>query len=85
MQNIHVPADGVRVAGRVSFDEVAAAIVPGWRNLENPQVLCGTLVDEAILQTIERYRALAGRHGRLLRDSGPLAYPTTPGRAPPRP
>jgi phenylacetic acid degradation protein paaN len=80
VQNIHVPADGVLVAGRrASFDEVAAAVVAGVEKyLENPQVLCGTLVDEAILQTIERYRELAGRHGRLLRDSGPLAYPDYP-------
>ncbi len=80
VQNIHVPADGILAGGlQVSFDEVAAAIVSEVeRYLENPQVLCGTLVDDAILGTIDRYRDLAGRHGRLLRDSGPLEYPDYP-------
>lgn len=80
VQNIHIPAEGILAAGeRVSFDEVAAAIVAGVEKyLENPQVLCGTLVDANILQTIERYRALAGQYGRLLRDSGPLDYADFP-------
>ncbi|MEE4143535.1 MAG: phenylacetic acid degradation protein PaaN [Halieaceae bacterium] len=80
VQNIHIPAQGILAAGeRVSFDEVAAAIVAAVeKHLENPQVLCGTLVDEAILQTIERYRRLGGQHGRLLRDSAPLDYPDFP-------
>ena len=43
-----------------SFDEVAAAIVAGVEKyVENPQVLCGTLVDDTILANIERYRGLA--------------------------
>lgn len=42
-------------------------------------MLCGTLVDDAILTTIERYRGLAGEHGRLLRDSAPLHYADFPG------
>ncbi len=80
VQNIHVPADGILVGGeRVSFDEVSAALVAAVeKHLRNPQVLCGTLVDEAILRTIERYRGLAAEHGRLLRDSGPLDYPDFP-------
>jgi phenylacetic acid degradation protein paaN len=80
VQNIHVPAGGILAGGeRVGFDEVAAALVAGVeRYLENPQVLCGTLVDDSILATIERYRSLAARHGRLLRDSGPLDYPDFP-------
>jgi len=80
VQNIHVPAEGILAGGeRVGFDEVAAAIVAAVEKyLENPQVLCGTLVDDAILGTIGRYRSLAERHGRLLRDSGPLAYPDFP-------
>ena len=80
VQNIHIPAEGILAGGkRVSFDDVAAAIVAGVeKHLENPQVLCGTLVDAAILETIERYRGLAGEHGRLLRDSGPLDYPDFP-------
>ncbi len=80
VQNIHIPAGGIVVCGEpVSFDEVAAAIVAAVEiHLKNPQVLCGTLVDEAILQTIDRYRQLASQHGKLLRDSGPLHYPDYP-------
>ena len=80
VQNIHIPAAGIRVAGeQVSFDRVTAAIVAAVdKYLENPQVLCGTLVDGAILDTIERYRALGQQHGRLLRDSAPLDYADFP-------
>ena len=80
VQNIHIPAGGILASGKpASFDEVAAAIVAAVeKHLENPQVLCGTLVDEAILKTIERYRHLAGQYGRLLRDSAPLDYPDFP-------
>jgi phenylacetic acid degradation protein paaN len=76
VQNIHIPAGGILAGGqRVSFYEVADAIVAGVeRYLQNPQVLCGTLVDDNILRTIDRYRGLAGQYGRLLRDSGPLDY-----------
>ena len=81
VQNIHVPATGILCAGEnVSFDAVAAAIVAAVETyLENPQVLCGTLVDDTILATIERYRRLACEHGRLLRDSAPLHYADYPG------
>jgi phenylacetic acid degradation protein paaN len=80
VQNVHIPATGIIAGGeRVSFDAVAAALVAAVeRQLDNPQVLCGTLVNEQILATIERFRGLAGQHGRLLRDSAPLAYPDFP-------
>ena len=80
VQNIHVPAGGITVGdGQASFDEVAAALVAAVeKHLANPQVLCGTLVDDSILGTIERYRGLAQQRGRLLRDSGPLDYPDFP-------
>lgn len=80
VQNVHIPAAGIRAGGqRVSFDEVAAALVAAVEgHLENPQVLCGTLVNEQIVSTIARYRDLAAEHGRLLRDSGPLFYPDFP-------
>ncbi|MCB1677674.1 MAG: phenylacetic acid degradation protein PaaN [Halioglobus sp.] len=80
VQNIHIPAQGI-LAGdtAVSFDAVAAAIVGAVEvHLQNPQVLCGTLVDDSILATIARYRILAQTHGKLLRDSGPLDYPDFP-------
>ncbi len=81
VQNIHVPAGGILAGGKpVSFeaitDELVAAVE---RHLDNPQVLCGTLVDSSILETVARYREFAPRYGRLLRDSGPLEYPDYPG------
>jgi phenylacetic acid degradation protein paaN len=80
VQNIHVPSGGILAGGNaVSFEEVAQAIVAAAEKyLENPQVLCGTLVNDSILATIDRYRDLADTHGRLLRDSGPLHYPEFP-------
>ena len=80
VQNIHIPAAGIEVAGEpVTFEEVAAAIVMAVdKHLENPQVLCGTLVDDSILKTIERYRAMAGQYGELLHDSVALDYAEFP-------
>jgi phenylacetic acid degradation protein paaN len=80
VQNIHIPATGIEAAGhQVSFDTVAGAIVSAVdKHLENPQVLCGTLVDDTIFATIHRYRQLAAEHGQLLRDSGPLDYTDFP-------
>jgi phenylacetic acid degradation protein paaN len=75
VQNIHVPADGVRVGGaRVSYDEVAvrlSAAVDQW--LKDPRraaTLCGTLFDASVQETVDRYRELAG--ARILRDSRPF-------------
>jgi phenylacetic acid degradation protein paaN len=80
VQNIHIPAGGILAGGeRVSFDAVASAIVAAVdRHLQHPQVLCGTLVDAGILETVDRYRRLGREHGRLLRDSGPLHYADFP-------
>jgi phenylacetic acid degradation protein paaN len=81
VQNIHVPAEGVRVAGQcVPVPEVQAAIcraVDAW--LENPRraaTLCGTLFDASVQDNVNRYRELAGE--RLLRDSAPYAHPEFP-------
>lgn len=74
VQNIHIPADGVRVGnGLISFEEVSEAIcqaVEHW--LADPRraaTLCGTLFDDSVTDTVERYRTLAGE--RILRDSAP--------------
>ena len=76
VQNIHIPRDGIAVAGgHASFDEVAGAIcaaVDGW--LADPRraaTLCGALFDDSVLATVQRYRQLAG--DRVLRESAPLA------------
>ena len=80
VQNIHLPAAGILAGGeQVSFDQVAAGLVAAVeRHLRNPQVLCGTLVDASILDTLQRYRSLAEARGALLRDSAPLDYPDFP-------
>ena len=72
VQNVHIPADGIRVGDhRVSYDEVASAIcaaVDGWLQDERrAATLCGTLFDDAVQETVDRYRELAGN--RALRDS----------------
>ncbi|MEH6584656.1 MAG: aldehyde dehydrogenase family protein, partial [Halioglobus sp.] len=80
VQNIHIPAAGILHCGEpVSFDTVASAIVSAVnRYMETPQVLCGTLVDDSILATLDRFRDLASERGRLLRDSGPCVYTDYP-------
>mgnify|MGYP003630253918 FL=1 len=83
VQNIHVPAAGVRVAGEwVAHAEVAAAIcsaVDGW--LADPRAaatLCGTLFDPAVQSNVDRYRQLAAAQQRILRDSAPYENPGFP-------
>ena len=83
VQNIHVPAAGVRVAGEwVPHAEVAAAIcsaVDGW--LADPRAaatLCGTLFDPAVQSNVDRYRQLAAAQQRILRDSAPYENPGFP-------
>lgn len=72
VQNIHIPADGVRVgSSRATYEEVSKAIcaaVEYWLADERrAATLCGTLFDDAVQHTVDRYRELAG--DRVLRDS----------------
>ncbi|MEC8428963.1 MAG: aldehyde dehydrogenase family protein, partial [Pseudomonadota bacterium] len=83
VQNIHIPSDGILVNGeRVSFDEVAAALVDAVEtHLADPKhaaFLCGTLVNDTIYQTIERLTVEGEQRGRLLRRSGPYNNPGFP-------
>ena len=83
VQNIHIPSDGILVNGeRVSFDEVAAALVDAVEtHLADPKhaaFLCGTLVNDTIYQTIERLTLEGEQRGRLLRRSGPYDNPGFP-------
>lgn len=76
VQNVHIPAQGIRVGeGRASFEEVTSAIcaaVDGWLGDERrAATLCGTLFDPSVQDTVDRYRELAG--DRILRDSAPIA------------
>jgi phenylacetic acid degradation protein paaN len=80
VQNIHIPAQGVVVKGKlVSFDEVANAIKLGVDDhLSSPKkaaFLCGALVNEEVLSTIERYRGLGKSRAKILRDSTPYEHP----------
>lgn len=81
VQNIHVPAGGVRVGGALvplaGVQQAICAAVDGW--LENPKraaTLCGTLFDPSVQANVNHYRELAG--DRLLRDSAPYHHPDFP-------
>ncbi len=83
VQNIHVPAEGVRVAGeRVGVDAVARALVEAvefW--LDDPRraaTLCGTLFDDSVQATVDRYREQAASDAVILRDSSPYAHAEFP-------
>lgn len=82
VQNVHIPAAGVRVGERMaSYEEVAQAIceaVDGWLADERrAATLCGTLFDDSVQENVDRYRELAGE--RQLRDSAPFAIDGFPG------
>lgn len=83
VQNIHIPSNGILANGeRVSFDEVAAALVDAVEtHLADPKhaaFLCGTLVNDTIYQTIERLTVEGEQRGRLLRSSGSYDNPGFP-------
>jgi phenylacetic acid degradation protein paaN len=80
VQNIHIPAQGILVNGQqVSFDNVANAIkVAVDEHVSNPQkaaFLCGALVNEQVLSTIDHYRALGASQAKILRDSTAYQHP----------
>lgn len=83
VQNIHIPAGGIRVAGRpVTAARVEAALVEAvdaW--LDDPRraaTLCGTLFDASVQRTVDEYRELAQAQGVLLRDSAAYENPGYP-------
>ncbi len=83
VQNIHIPANGIKVQGKqVSFDQVAQALVDAVeQHLASPKnaaFLCGTLVNDDIYSTIERLRSEGRERGKVLRDSGPYENPGYP-------
>lgn len=83
VQNIHIPAGGIRVNGeRVSFDVVAQSLVDAVEtHLEDPKMaafLCGALVNDDISSTIQRLHALGEERGTILRRSGPYEHPEFP-------
>ncbi|MEQ9465182.1 MAG: phenylacetic acid degradation protein PaaN [Haliea sp.] len=81
VQNIHIPAAGIRVGGEaVPHAEVAQAIcaaVDHWlADARGAATLCGTLFDPSVQANVDRYRELAG--DRILRDSAAYANPDFP-------
>ncbi|MEQ8514134.1 MAG: phenylacetic acid degradation protein PaaN [Chromatocurvus sp.] len=79
VQNIHVPAQGVRVGGELlGVDAVARALLEAvefW--LDDPRraaTLCGTLFDDSVQATVDRYREQAASDASILRDSSSYAH-----------
>ncbi|WP_338860595.1 phenylacetic acid degradation protein PaaN [Mycetohabitans rhizoxinica] len=75
-QNIYVPRNGIRTAdGTLSFDEVGQAIAEAVQKLTSDSAkaveLIGAIQNDAVVQRIERARAL----GSVLLDSQPLVHP----------
>ncbi|HEV7821267.1 MAG TPA: phenylacetic acid degradation protein PaaN, partial [Burkholderiales bacterium] len=76
-QNIYVPRDGVRVAGkaRVPFDAVAQAIADAVKQLTSVPAkaveLLGAILNEDVVARIEQARSL----GTVLLDSTRLVHP----------
>lgn len=84
VQNIHVPADGVRVGSeRIGVDAVSQALVDAvdfW--LADPRraaTLCGTLFDDSVQATVDSYREKAAADATILRDSAAYAHEEFPG------
>ncbi|MBU3004959.1 phenylacetic acid degradation protein PaaN [Paraglaciecola arctica] len=83
VQNIHIPEQGIVVAGQsVSFDQVAEAIVNAVdAQLADPKhasFLCGTLVTEDIYATIDRLTQVGNEKGKILRHSDSYDNPEFP-------
>lgn len=84
VQNIHVPADGVRVGNeQVSVEAVSQALVDAvefWlADSRRAATLCGTLFDDSVQATVDRYREQAATDATILRDSAPYAHEEFPG------
>ncbi len=78
-QNIYVPKDGIDTAdGRLTFDEVAAALGEGvGKLLADPAravEFLGAVVNDGVLRRLEAARAL----GPVVRDTQALAHPQFP-------
>ncbi|MCL6271919.1 phenylacetic acid degradation protein PaaN [Sansalvadorimonas sp. 2012CJ34-2] len=83
VQNIHIPADGIRVKGeQVSFDEIANQLVEAVEEyLAEPKMasfLCGALVTDEIYATLDRMQGLGIEKGKILRSSGSYNHPDFP-------
>jgi acyl-CoA reductase-like NAD-dependent aldehyde dehydrogenase len=80
VQNIHIPTQGILVNNQqVSFEKVAKTIANAvdkhLADDKNAAFLCGALVNDDILQTIDKLRIAGKKHGTILRDSAPYSHP----------
>ncbi|MBL4630940.1 MAG: phenylacetic acid degradation protein PaaN [Paraglaciecola sp.] len=83
VQNIHIPAKGIDVAGQaISFDDVALAIVNAVDTLlaspKHAAFLCGTLVTQDIYNTINHFTKIGDEIGTIVRRSEPYDNPGFP-------
>ncbi|GGZ64090.1 phenylacetic acid degradation protein PaaN [Paraglaciecola chathamensis] len=83
VQNIHIPAQGVKIDGEpVSFDTIASAIVDAVDNLlgdpKQAAFLCGALVTQDTYATLEHYTEIGKKVGSVLRGSTAYNHPDYP-------
>jgi len=83
VQNIHIPADGIKVNGeQVSFDTVSQTLVKAvdqhLADDKNAAFLCGTLVTDDIFKTLERLHSEGRQRGKILRQSAAYNNPGYP-------
>ena len=83
VQNIYIPADGVRTPGATvpyaaACETIREAVDAHVADPANAAFLCGALVNDTVAQTVLRMREAAASRGRILRDSAPYAHPDFP-------
>ena len=83
VQNIHIPANGIKVNGEmVSFDKVVQALVDAVEvHLKEPKMaafLCGTLVTDDIYNNIAHFSELGAQKGTVVRESTAYENPGFP-------
>ena len=78
-QNIYVPKDGIETAdGRLTFDQVAAAIAEGVQKLLGDPAraveILGAVVNDGVMQRLDKARSL----GSIVLDTQTIAHPLYP-------
>ncbi|MFM7785191.1 MAG: aldehyde dehydrogenase family protein, partial [Gammaproteobacteria bacterium] len=83
VQNIYIPADGVRTPGATvpfaaACEAIRDAVDAHIADPANAAFLCGALVNDTVAETVLRMRDAGASRGRILRDSTPYAHPDFP-------
>jgi phenylacetic acid degradation protein paaN len=83
VQNIYIPADGVRTPGGIvpfaaACEAIRDAVDVHIADPANAAFLCGALVNDTVTRTIQRMREVGVERGQILRDSAPYAHPDFP-------